>query len=127
MKNIKELQRVFLEEFPLFKSFIDSSQQYLDSEDTYKRATSSYLHQLFDIWISSNADSLATEDFKKLPKKLFSDRLPGLREKQNFLGWRDQDVLYGMLNTEAKTLEFMDLLHGLLNSVSNRGEIDEPL
>ena len=127
MENVKKLQQVFLEEFPLFRSFNDSSQQYLDSEDTYKRATSSYLHQLFAPWLSSNSDSLSTEEFKKLLKNLFSDRLPGLREKQNFLSWRDQDVLYGILTTEAKTREFMDLLHALLNSVSAGGVIDEPM
>ncbi|MBW6486186.1 MAG: hypothetical protein K0B01_08580 [Syntrophobacterales bacterium] len=127
MENISELKQVFLQSFPSFKNFSDSSQEYLDSEDTYKRVTSSYLHQLFDAWISSSSDSLSTEEFKKLLKKLFSDKLPGLKERQNFIGWRDQDVLYSILNTEAKSREFKNRLHALLNSVSIGGEIDEPM
>lgn len=128
MKNIPELRQIFLKCFPSFKSFNDSGQEYLDSEDTYKRKTSSYLHQLFDDWISSGSDSLSPEEFKNRLKRLFSDKLPGIDENQNLIQWRDQDVLYDdILNTEVKTRAFMAQLHALLISASVGGEVDERL
>lgn len=128
MNNIPVLKQVFLRSFPAFKGFADSGKNYLDSEDTYKRITSSYLHQLFDEWTSSSSDTMSTDEFKKLLNKLFSYKLPGLTHPQNFINWRDEGCLYNdILNSDGNTRAFMALLHALLKSVGEGDDFDEPL
>lgn len=128
MNNIPVLKQVFLRSFPAFKGFADSGKNYLDSEDTYKRITSSYLHQLFDEWTSSSSDTISTDEFKKLLNKLFSYKLPGLTHPQNFINWRDEGCLYNdILNSDGNSRAFMALLHALLKSVGEGDDFDEPL
>jgi hypothetical protein len=70
MKNLTELKQAFITCFPNLMTFNNSGQEYLDSEDTYKRMTPSYMHQLFDEWILSGSDSLSTEEFMRRLKKV---------------------------------------------------------
>ncbi|MBT1070698.1 AAA family ATPase [Pelotalea chapellei] len=128
MINIAELKKLFLSEFPEFKTFADCGTGYTDGEDHYKRVTSQLLHDLFDEWVAADSGALSVQDFKEKLKQLLVKKLPGLSYPQNFISWRDEALFYNeILATEASTRAFMSLLHALWKAAGTDLTIDEPL